>query len=92
MLLCSEFNYLNRKLDIMLGKSQSNLENMIRAENVPDRSVQNHKLQIQNAALKKEHSNVQVEGKGSSLLCFQKKKKKKGLGRAEACREDHSLL
>lgn len=73
----------------MLGKSQSNLENMIRAENVPDRSVQNHKLQIQNAALKKEHSNVQVEGEGSSLLCF---KKKKRLGRAEACTEDQSLL
>lgn len=65
----------------MLGKSQSNLENMIRAENVPDRSVQNHKLQIQNAALKKEHSNVQVEGEGSSLLCF-KKKKKAGEGRS----------
>lgn len=84
MLLCSEFNYLTRKLDIMLGKSQSNLENMIRAENVPDKSIQNHKLQIRNAALKKEHSNVQVEGQGSSLLCFQKKKKKGWGGRAEA--------
>lgn len=41
MLLYSEFNYLTIKLeqDIMLGKSLSNLENMIRIENARDRSV-----------------------------------------------------
>lgn len=75
MLLCSEFNYLSGKLeqDVMLGKSLSNLENMIRIENAYDRSIQNHKLQIQSAALGKEHSNVQVQGEGQSLFCFLEK-------------------
>jgi len=41
MLLCSEFNYLAVKLeqDVTLGKRLSNLENMMRIENAPDRSV-----------------------------------------------------
>lgn len=62
----------------MLGKSLSNLENMIRTENASDGSIQSHKLQIQSAALGKEHSNVQVQGEGQSLFCFLKKAGEEG--------------
>lgn len=63
-LLGSGFNYLPAKLeqDFMLGKSLSNLEDLIRMENAPERGVWNHRLQLPSADLREQRSGAHGEG------------------------------
>lgn len=57
-LLGSGFNYLPAKVEqgFMLGKSLSNLEDLIRMENAPERGIWNHSLQGPSADLRQERT------------------------------------
>lgn len=57
-LLGSGFNYPPAKLeqDFMLGKSLSNLEDLIRMENAPERGVWNHRLRPPSADLREKRA------------------------------------